>query len=331
MSLSDSNPPSFLDKLRNDSGVDECKKFFSSLVRKNTRKSLRLINDEQLNFSTLFALQPVIRKHGLYRYLTVRNKNALNIASQIRAVKNGSEQNKARSPMPMTHYELKWMLETGYRDDGLSNEYGEVLDSVSILLARQYKDKAALNIIAEMLFNRYRNKAFIYDLAWGLLESSNPDCLVLIAERLNSDVSSDVELARKLLSFIPCMNSNTARENKKLYQAVSSWIHENYPFLYYTGEGFQQTSNPVPYAVSYEAKYLCRPVYPESGKIKDPLGENENKLLSDIKDLDSTKKSLLANYSYRLYCQNIYWWNKWLTYPVAEQVRIAETMTGGLP
>jgi hypothetical protein len=60
----------------------------------------------------------------------------------------------------------------------------------------------------------------------------------MISKRLLSDNSKDVELARKLLGFIPCIAEGCQDDNIKQYRNTVKWINNNIKFLYYTGEHF---------------------------------------------------------------------------------------------
>jgi len=94
------------------------------------------------------------------------------------------------------------MLETGFYDDGFSNEYDKVLDAVAILLIKVYKDKAVLHIAANMIFDRYKKGRLINNLAWAFIDLNNPYCSAIIAERLRSRQWSDVKLAQKLMDMM---------------------------------------------------------------------------------------------------------------------------------
>jgi hypothetical protein len=60
------------------------------------------------------------------------------------------------------------------------------------------------------------------------------------------------------------------------------------------------------------------------------LSQEEEMLINRFKDLDDSEKVLLADYSYRLYCNYPDRWNEWIHRPVTEQVITAGAGTGGI-
>ncbi|MCJ7691677.1 MAG: hypothetical protein MUO60_20530, partial [Clostridiaceae bacterium] len=79
--------------------------------------------------------------------------------------------------------------------------------------------------------------------------------LMLIANYLYSDDPRDIKLACKLLDSVPFIDITTSRDSKDKYMDFFYWLKENYPFLYFTGESFQRTSNPIPFKIDLDAKY----------------------------------------------------------------------------
>jgi hypothetical protein len=329
MDSSNSRTPSLLDKVRLTNGTDEYKKYFRNLVRYNKRKSIQMINDENLSFSSLMLLRPEVQRNNLYPYLNTRNRNALKIAETILSRESGICSRSVSNYKQMSYSDLRWIFDTGYVDDGISCEHDEVLDSAAILLVRIHGDKVILNNVLETIFTRYKNGRFIHDLVWAFFESRDPKCLIMAANKLHSNDPKDIELARKMLNFIPFIQRNRDADNQSQYTYALNWIQENYIFLYYTGESFNQSNSPIPYAVSPEGKYIFKPVSPETGKIQSPLTDIEQSLLNNFRSLDDKSKLLLSTYSFMLHRQNLNTWSSWLRYPVTEQLRIAESVMGG--
>jgi len=331
MSTNYKNPKEIetLDKIRLNDGIDRMKVIFSDLVKNNQEKAIKLINDKNVRFSSLFILQPEIKKSDLFTRLSIRNKNALEITNgillkEISNIQRFSPQNRQED-----YSTLKWILETGYIDDGLNDQYDEVLDTTAIILARVYKEKDCLPIIEEMIFNRYRIGAFIYDLVWTFFEVPDSENLFLIANRLRSTNRKDVELARKFLNFIPCLGTYNGEDNMKQYQCSQKWIKQNKDFLYYTGETYLQTGNPYRYAVSLEAKYLQKTASFLNGELSRSLTEDESICLDSFKALDNDSKLRLSNYSSMLYQKSKHRWSKWLQNPIDKQIEIAKRIPGG--
>lgn len=325
-----SNNLNNLDKVRRTGGIDKLKDYFHAMLRDNTNEAVNLINDENLHFSSLFTLQPEIEKYGLYKRLNTRNQYALELSRKILGRKPSNVRTLPQDAKQTTHSALKWILETGCHNENRDQQLEEVLDIAALLLIKSYRDKTALQTIVDMLFERHRKDAFSYDLIWACFESRDPQVLILIANRFLSTGKKDVELAGKLLRFIPCKGKDSNMDPLQQYSCCMHWIYENYPFLYYTGESFQQSCNPIPYAASLEAKYLCKTVSAEDGKVLAPLTIEENNLLRSFKRLDSYNRVLLSNYSFLLYRKNPYHWKTWIRYPIGEQIRIAGGKGGGL-
>lgn len=320
-----------LDRIRLDNGIDEMKDYFLGLAKKNNEKAVNLINAENLHFPTLFLLKNEINRLNLFDNLNLRNKTAIEITTEVlKKNKKISINEYISSDLTQIAYSvLKWIFDTGFYDDGLSNEYDEVLDITAILLIRIYRDQTILPTIVDMIFDRNRKGLFNHDLVWAFFESKDPNSLIMIANHLLSTETKDIDLASKLLSFIPGMEkSNTANKEKK-YTSFLNWLEENSPFLYFTGQSLQQVNRPITYVIDLEAKYLNKYVSSDTGKKLKSFTDEEAKLLDEFNKLDSNTRILLANFSSMLYHKNKHWWNQWIHYPIAEQIRIAKSMMEG--
>lgn len=319
---------SILDRVKLNNGIEALKNYYHDIVIHDTEKAIGLINDESLHFPSLFILRSEIKKFDLINHLNARNKYALKIVNQILSKKKLNLEKLSAEEKQMAYSILKWIIETGYLDDGLNNQYDEILDVAVSLILIVFKDKSEIHIIIEMIFNRHKKNSFNYDLIWALFESRDPNFLLLIANRLSSNQWKDIELAQKLLKFIPGSESNFTRDNVQQYKHAIKWLQDNYLFLQYTGECFQQTSTPIPYKVSLEAKYLCKPIAANSEKALRSLSTTEQSLLNKFKELPDESKILLSNYSFSIYRQNIDWWNMWIHYPVVDQINYAKSVGG---
>ena len=289
-----------------------------------------MINGNGIRFSTIFKLNSSHRNQKYLLRMKRPYQKVLDVLNAIQTKKSSNieriSRNDAHDDTYDVYWALKWMLETGYIDDGLSSRYDEVLDAVAALLIKKYKDTTILPTIADMIFNRYKKGQYIYDLVWAFFECRDPGSLIYIACRLSSPNIKDAEIACRLLSFVPNVNM----QNVNRYDSFLNWFDENNKFLYYTEESFQQMNNPRIYAVSLEAKYLCTPVSPICGEIHQQLTNLEKQNLSAFNKLDSNTKLLLADYSFLLFKQNNYWWNMWTQYPTHKQIRIMYAAKGGI-
>jgi hypothetical protein len=330
MSRSNGEAMCILDKIRLESGTKYLKEYFERLALEKREEAVKLINDENLNFCSIFVLEPEIEKNNMMSELNSRNYNALNIAkladnreySRFEGLLAGKSQEMFQT--------LKWILETGRFDDGLNSKYSQIMDIAAILLVKKYRSKSSLDTIADMIFIRNRVGLNIHDLVWALFESGDPSCLLLIARGFLSGHPRDFSLSKRLLSFISISDKDEIESGIKRYIFLNNWLSENRMFLYYTGESMQLTGMPVPYAVCLEAKYLHKPVSVDTGKIALPLSEWEQELIESLKGIDRSSREVLSNYSYKLAVQNPHIWKQWLALPISVQKKTAEEKMEGL-
>jgi len=319
-----------LDEIRQNEGVDKLKAYLKALLEKNKDEAVKLINEENLHFSTLFALQDEMKKYNLYKHLSPRNSNALETAERILARKPSNVRSMPQASKQATYYSLRWIVDTQSDNDDKDKRLEEVVDTAALLLIKSYKDKTVLPAVVNMMFDRHSRDAHTYDLIWACFESRDPQILLMLANRLLSPRKKDSELAANLLSFVPCPGMKDDMDRFQHYTCCINWINENYPFLYYTGESLQQSCKPIPFAVSWEGKYLCRTVSADNGKIYAPLTKDELTLLGIFEGLDNHTKVLLSNCSFRLYRNNYHRWYRWIHLPIWQQIQYASRIGGGL-
>lgn len=250
---SPADTPGKLDQIRSSRGITALRNTFLQNIKNNPLKAIELINEEVLSFGSLFALRNEIENTHFRPLLNVRHQSALKLATHILNRDSGKVREVlASSGKPAASDILKWMLKSGYQDDSMSKEFDEVLDCSAALLTKTQKDTSSAPIIVDLIFKRHSRGGFIFDLVWALFETSDPGCLYLLAERLRSNHWDDVELARKLLGFIPCIRNNLSMDPEQQYLLTNKWITDNHAFLRYTGESFQQTFDPIPFTVVRE-------------------------------------------------------------------------------
>lgn len=232
--------------------------------------------------------------------------------------------------MEIAHSALKDMFESCISNRESSDEHDEILDVTASLLIKTHKDKTILPTIVDTIFSRNRRGLFNHDLIWSFFQARDPYSLMLIANYLNSEDINDVKLAGQLLNFVPSIDMTRGGDSKKQYLSFFYYLKENYPFLYFTGESFQRTSNPVPYVIALDAKYLCKRVSVNTGKPFIPLTQNENNLSNYFNKLDDDNKQLLSNFSLKVQYQNKYLWRSWINQSIIEQINTAEARLGFL-
>jgi hypothetical protein len=204
-----------------------------------------LLDDERLSFPALYLLWPEIRKHGLESSLNARNSRALEIATLCLSRGQAGPYRPTPEDVPV----LRWMLRSGHAEEGLGAQYDAVMDGAAICLAREHGDASRLPEIARMIFSRHRKGHYTHDAEWAFFESHDPRCIALVARGLLSENGSDVELARRLLGFIPCFDA-LADDPARQYRCALRWLSENRKSLAYTGEGSQESPAPRRFAAT---------------------------------------------------------------------------------
>jgi len=321
---------SYLDQMRFCQGFSRMRDVFHALAARDRQKALQYLNDGRLQFPSLFILMPEIEAFNLFDYLNARNKTALNLC-----VKKINKQNSAIHLDPLssqdsntTHQVLKWMFHSGIHWEGPKEDYDAydaVMDAAAELLIGIYEDKTILPAVAALIFKRNRNGLFIHDLVWSFFQSYDPNSLLLIAEFLLSDNFQDVELACKLLHLQLPQGMGRVEATQKLYREYRAWLRENSPFLYFTREHFQFTSDPNPLRSDLEAIYLYREISPKTKKPIDPLTEDEMACLNGFRECAEEEQALLAAYSRKLHNREKRSWDKWIHTQLAQQVSTAKS------
>ncbi|WZL72534.1 hypothetical protein QBE52_15930 [Clostridiaceae bacterium 35-E11] len=326
------SPLSPLDKMRLHNGIHNVKIFFHELANHNKEEAIQFINDENLCFGSLFLLRSEIEELDIFSNLNIKNKMALEITNEILMGKKTITSIDCTSCdyIQRVYIALKWMFETGRIDDGLSNEYDQVLDATAILLIKVYKDRRILPMLVKIIVQRYKKGFYIHDLIWAFFEAQDPGSLILIGDYLRSKQQEEIELANKLLRFIPDLAIHDRGDTQKQYALFMQWMKENRWFLHFTGESLQQSHHPSPYIVDFGAKYLCKPIDIDTGKIIERLTEREKKILNRFEQLRDPIKDLLAKFSFSLYVADRYQWHTWMNYSLEEQIKIVRTGIGGM-
>lgn len=326
MDIVNSNSINLLDKTRFEDGREKLTNYYNKLAKKDLKMAVDLINQESLSFTTLFLLQPTINALDIFENLSIRNKIAFDLISET-TIDKEPVNSTYLSPkhVQKVFSVMKWILETGAPDDGLSDKFDELLDTSAAVLTKEYKDWSVLPVIADMIFKRNRRGFFIHDLVWAFFESREAKSLVLIGNKLQSEEPKDVELACKLLSFVPGIEDKDNNRVDDKYSAFTNWIEENIIFLRYTGESFQLTRRPVVYDVNLEAKYLCKMVSIDTGETLKALNGKECELLDEFKILDIDNRKLLSAFSLAMRRNNLKLWDEWMRNPIIDQLRIARS------
>lgn len=330
-SFANTNLLSPLDSIRKNKGVDALRVYFYKMGKTKKSEASRLINDSRLHFYSLFLLIQQIKTLDFFPHLNTRNKTALSLCGKIlkdeRLVLNASIPTSPNSSQNQAV--LKWMLASGSDDDGLSDDFDEILDAAASLLVVQYKDKTILPLIANMIFKRNKQGTYCHELIWCFCQSRDPNSLKLISQYLDSGDKKDTELSRKILHYPNLQSNNPSIENYSNH-AYQGWLKENFDYLYFTSESFQQSSEPEICCVDLGAKYLGKKIAPHNRQMLAPLNKNEQEHLDAFHQLDYDEQVNLCNFAHKVHKQNRSLQNKWSSYPVSKQVHLAQSGLGGI-
>lgn len=304
-----------LDQVRIREGIDACRTAFHKIYNMDKQRAVTLLRDRRLTFPTLYVLSPQIEETP---YLGERLSAGLRLIERVRG--DGAAQSEHRQSGMAEHAALRWILETGYTEDGLDEEYEEVMERAVSLLINTYHDAAILPQAADMIFTRHRKGRNIHDLTWAYFQSGHPDALKLIARRLSSTDPSDIELACSLLHI----DSDSKASCKDAYRPCLRWLRDNDPYLYFTGESMQYASAPAFYRVDPERKYLQKGTATYRRKPLTPADEEERSRLAAFSALPEEEQALLAEQSHAVHARGAAVWKRWIRRPVEEQIRVAK-------
>lgn len=319
-----------LDRAWRDSGIRQCKNVFYETYQKNPQNAAALLNDRRLTFPCLFIFIPQIKSLRLLSLLNPQNTTAVKIIDRILRYEEAPDRNNnspfwENSVRPV----LKWMIETGGLEDGLENDdrddYEEVLDISASVLINVYKDTDILPTVTDMLFQRYKNGGNIHTLVWSVFSIHEPAVLKLIAEHLRSPDKQEADLACALLNIKTEENRDRSAEYQKKYEAYLQWVEENHPFLSFTDESMQFSSNPVFCEVDLERKYIHKAHPPHAARAAALSEGTEEKCLRAFAPLSREEKTALADYSRKMYNQDVSRWREWIQLPVDEQLKTNKT------
>ena len=193
------------------------------------------------------------------------------------------------------------MFKTGSADDGISDEFDQIIDILASILIKTHHEKSVLPTIVDIIFKRNQKELFIHDLVWACFLSRDIDVLELIAEHLRSSNKRDVELAEKLLHIKHDLPNRDGRNNQNEYTAYLTWLKDNNPYIYFTGESFNLTNSPSHCKVDFDAKYLCKENALCVMTTDPPLSDYDRKCLLRFNKLQDDEKAMLAKYSQKLY------------------------------
>lgn len=208
------------DEIRIYYGSDKLATIFRDMVDNDVEEALKSLNQKNLLFPSLFVLHNEINNVGLNERLSNRNKYAMDLINQVLADEELDSERLQSGNIQENLTAARWILESGSSEDGLSDEFDQVLDTSAIVLCKLYNDRSCLRTVETLIFDRHRKGSYTYDLTWVFFETLNPQNLNTLANRLRSANPKDVELARKFLNFIPDLD-NRNNDARKQHQIAS--------------------------------------------------------------------------------------------------------------
>ena len=321
---------SLLDNVRLGNGTDGLRNFYNQLLKNDRPKALELINDQHLKFGSLYQLRYECSSPRIAEAMNPLYGKALRMIPELSGRADRHSEALMRSGRDSTYAALRWMMKTGFDENEAGSGYDQIMERTAALLTKSFSDTDVLPEIAEMIFAKNRSGKLIHELVWAFFEARKPESLALLVQRLDSADSGDVELAKKLLYFIPCIRENPGMPANILQMQAMAWLRDNLPYLYYTGESLHLSSQPLTYAMEWNAKYLCRPVSPENGELLSILNPFENELMKHFSELPENTRKNMADFSYLLYRTNFNQWTNWIQLPLVNQINLTERYMGGL-
>ena len=316
-----------LDRIRRTRGAKVCRCCFRSMTRNNRKRAAEWINDGSLTFGSLFLLSPSVREAKLEPELSERNRTALKLCEIIlnRGKTPGAGVKSAACRGAENRDVLLWMFQTGARDDGLSEDFDEILDIAVSVLIKNYRETSILPSATELVFRRNRKGTYRHDLIWALFQTRDPGVLRLFAQYLRSPRPEDAAFARTILNLPACGSS----EQPQQCRSYEAWLEENGPYLFFTGENFHCSSRPCLCGVDLGAKYLCKNISPCSRAPVNPLTEDEKACLESFRNAGEAQRTTLCRCSQKIHRQDPSKWNRWIRLPVEEQIRLAAQLEEG--
>lgn len=325
---------SVLDQIRMRLGAMRLRQTFYGLGQSNRPKATLYLNDDKLQFPSLYILMPEIEALDLYRDLNQRNITALNTCARILDDEALGERVTpfATQDNDTGRQSLQWMFKTGAMWQGREKNaaYDAIIDGVVAVLTKIHKDKTVLPEVSELIFKRNRQGFFIHDLVWAFFQAFDPEALKLVAKYLLSANAKDVELSCKLLHLPIPQEAGRGEEKRKMYEDYLAWLQENAPFLYFTREYFHLTSDPNPVEVDLGAKYVCKKISPQNKKPLEPLNEEEQRSIQVFKKISPEEQKVLSDYSYKIHQEDPSLWHQWLRKQLSEQIKTAAADTEGV-
>lgn len=318
-----------LDEVRIQDGLEACRSAFAEAGTADVQRAMDLLNDPQIAFPTLFLLLPNIDALGSVSKLNDRNAQAVRIVRQILHPKDTDQaENHLSAAQEAVRPVLLWMVQSGGEEHRLGNDYQKTLDiAISVLLVT-YEEKSILGAVDQLIFARHKRGQPVHDLVWAFFRTHDPAALKLMAEHLQASEPEEAELACRLLQVDPAQAKDAARR-QKAYTAYAHWLHENDPYVYFTGESLQYASRPTLCKVDLASKYIQKARASRGGETVLPASAKEQAHLEGFSSLGEEEQHVLSAFSQAMRAQDVAAWSTWIDAPVDAQIKTAKAGLGG--
>lgn len=270
-----------LENVKETFGNEKLVNKFKNTLKTNKMRAIKLINDQNLSFSTLFILFPVIRQYKLLTYLSTRNKLAYNFCNQIlEKQKSDYKEGDTKTFINV----LEWIVKSADVADGIADDFDKIVDVSVAKLLNEFNDKEVLKPAVDLAFKRNKKKEFNHDLVWSLFKTNDVNILEHVAEYLKSEDKEDNNFSTELLSNA-IESDITVTENNK-YDNYVLWLKENNQYINFTGEGYNQSSQPNFFKVDKVLKDKDKAIYVMNENVQpqqlvsepEKVNNNERKL-----------------------------------------------------
>lgn len=289
----------------------ENKDFLDKFVKNiDNKTAINIFNTEKISFVTFYQLIPHFEKQNLIE----KFPRKYNVTHKI--LNNNIENIKEND----LYNAQKWIFSSAVNENYFTNDYDEIIDNSANSLLHDFKDYSILNDVCTLIFMRNRKNLYNHDLLRTYLMVNDKNNIKYIINMLKSSDITDVDFARELLD-----NFNTENTKIETFSAWNNWYNENSPYLFYTNENFQQTSNPSTYKIDLKSKYLQKSI--TNNRENDIFSIKEQEKLKEIENIAENDVLSVCHYTHLV--KNYKKKSDWTALPINDRIRIANKHFGG--
>ncbi|WP_085523785.1 hypothetical protein [Tuberibacillus sp. Marseille-P3662] len=279
-------------------------------------QALSYLRDSRLDFPTFFMIDLTLDT-SMHPHLSDQQQVAhAHISNVLKGTDDGYPTHQHLCDQ---HHKILdtfyWMVQTGGHEFQ-DRMYTQVIDQAIIQLLLTYKENVLKDTV-DIIFRRHRYHIHRHYLLWGLAATELPDYLPMVADYLLSSNHKDIHLAKQLLALVPGIEQ--ARTPDEAFDCFDDWFERYHGFLEATGDNYDVSPAPIPFAINYFAQYIGKPQWI---KRKQPFIEMYS-LSQDFEQLDGEQQARLAHFSNQLRLHDRNRWNQWIREPLTQQLSTA--------